>query len=185
MRGQYGHWSRAQLLELEVLKAYRTYYKQFDKTYHVQLQLESILHKGKALPDVSPLVDANFMAELETLVLTAGHDADLLQGSVCLDMTQGGEAFTQINGTMQTLKSNDMMMRDQAGIVCTILYGQDRRTLITPQTRRTLFVAYAPAGVPTPAIQTQLETIREHLFCFAPEATIERLEIFKGGGANG
>ncbi len=67
------------------MAAYERYYKRFDKTYHVQLQVESIVLKGKNLPDVSPLVDANFIAEIETFVLTAGHDVMQLQGSVCMD----------------------------------------------------------------------------------------------------
>ncbi|MCP5100695.1 MAG: hypothetical protein GY943_34535, partial [Chloroflexi bacterium] len=79
LREQFAGYSRADFLELPILKAYRTYYKKFNKTYHVQLQLESVVQKGKSLPNVSPLVDANFAAELETLVLTAGHDVDLLE----------------------------------------------------------------------------------------------------------
>src|SRR6185295_12486260 len=64
LREKFAGFSRTDLMELEVLKAYRTYYKKFDKTYHVQLQLESVVQKGKPLPIVSPLVDANFAAEL-------------------------------------------------------------------------------------------------------------------------
>src|SRR5687768_16356370 len=74
LRHTFAGFSRTALLELAVLQAYRTYYKKFGKTYHVQLQLESVVHNGKSLPNVSPLVDANFAAELETLILTAGHD---------------------------------------------------------------------------------------------------------------
>ena len=80
LRQRFAGASRADLLKLNALQAYRTYYKKFGKTYHVQLQLESVVHSGKSLPNVSPLVDANFAAELETLVLTAGHDADLRAG---------------------------------------------------------------------------------------------------------
>ena len=58
LRRQYGSLSRAELLELPVLQAYRAYYRAFNKTYHVQLQLESVVFKGKSLPQVSPLVDA-------------------------------------------------------------------------------------------------------------------------------
>lgn len=79
LREKYLGFSRADFLELPILQAYRHYYKQFNKTYHVQLQLESVVQKGKSLPSVSPLVDANFAAELQTLILTAGHDADLLE----------------------------------------------------------------------------------------------------------
>ena len=121
LREKYSKFSRADLLELEVLKAYRNYYRHFNKTYHVQLQLESVVHKGKPLPNVSPLVDANFAAELNTLILTAGHDADLLRNFVRIDVTQEGDEFTQMNGVLKSLKPGDMMMSDPDGIVCTII----------------------------------------------------------------
>ena len=41
LREKYSGSSRADLLELEVLKTYRDYYRQFNNTYHVQLQMES------------------------------------------------------------------------------------------------------------------------------------------------
>ena len=181
LRQQYGGWSRAQLLELEVMQAYRRYYKQFDKTYHVQLQLESVL-KGKSLPNVSPLVDANFAAELETLVLTAGHDADLLEAPLRLEATQGGEPFAQFGGANQTLKPGDMMMSDGRDIICTIIYGQDQRTPISPSTRRALYVAYAPVGVGEGKVREQLESVRDNVLLFAPGAKVEMLEVFSAKG---
>jgi DNA/RNA-binding domain of Phe-tRNA-synthetase-like protein len=177
LRTKYAGQSRAELQELEVLRAYREYYRRFEQTYHVQSQLESVVHKHKSLPNVSPLVDANFAAELQSLVLTAGHDADLLEAPVRIDATLGSEAFEQMNGSTRTLKANDMMMLDGSGIVCTILLGQDKRTAICEKTRRALYVAYAPAGVPVAAVQTQLELIRDYVLLIAPEAEIELLEV--------
>jgi DNA/RNA-binding domain of Phe-tRNA-synthetase-like protein len=127
---------------------------------------------------VSPLVDANFAAELETLVLTAGHDADLLERPLILDATRGGEAFRQMNGSEKVLKPNDMMMSDGKGVICTVLYGQDQRTPISPSTRRALYVAYAPSGVPVEAVVRQLDVICENIQLFAPEAQVEGLEIY-------
>jgi DNA/RNA-binding domain of Phe-tRNA-synthetase-like protein len=140
LREKFAGCSRTELRELEVLQAYREYYRQFNKTYHVLLQLESVVQKGKSLPDVSPLVDANFAAELETLILTAGHDADLLEAPVTIDATEGGREFVQMNGTVRTLKPDDMMMSDGKGIICTIIYGQGKRTPISPDTRRALWL---------------------------------------------
>jgi DNA/RNA-binding domain of Phe-tRNA-synthetase-like protein len=74
LRERYRGFTRQDFLSLPVMAAYAQYYKRFDKTYHVLLQVESIVLKGKPLPNVSPLVDANFMAEVDTLVLTAGHE---------------------------------------------------------------------------------------------------------------
>src|SRR5262249_37373125 len=69
LRERYKDLTRRQLLALPLMAEYDRYYTRFNKTYHVQLQLESIVLKGKRLPDVSPAVDANFMAEVETLIL--------------------------------------------------------------------------------------------------------------------
>ena len=178
LREKFAGFSRGDFLELGVLKAYRDYYKPFDQTYHVQGQLESVVRKGKPLPNVSPLVDANFAAELETLVLTAGHDADLLEAPLSIDATQGGETFTQMNGSERLLKPNDMMMSDAQGVVCTILYGQDARTPISPDTRRALYVAYAPSGVPKTLVRGQLEAVHRNILLFAPEAEVEGLDIY-------
>ncbi len=181
LREKYSKFSRADLLELEVLKAYRNYYRHFNKTYHVQLQLESVVYKGKPLPNVSPLVDANFTAELNTLILTAGHDADLLRNFVRIDVTQAGDEFTQMNGVLKSLKPGDMMMSDADGIVCTIIYGQDQRTPISPKTRRALYVAYAPPGVPATAVSEQLDSIHDNVLLFAPEAETELFQVYTAG----
>ena len=170
LREKFAGLTRADLLELEVLKAYRNFYRRFGNTYHVQLQLESVVHKGKSLPSVSPLVDANFTAELETLVLTAGHDADVLRPPLTLDAARGGEAFTAMNGSVKTLKPGDMMMTDASGVICTIIAGQDARTPISPATNRALYVAYAPVGVPLESVERQLEIIRKNVLLFAPDA---------------
>lgn len=178
LRKQFSGSSRAELRELDVLKAYHRYYRQFDQTYHVQLQLESVTHKGKPLPNVSPLVDASFLAELETLILTAGHDADRLTWPLTFDGTRGGEVFTQMNGAVRSLKAGDMLMRDAEGAVCTILYGQDRRTAISPGTRRALYVAYAPPGIAGELVRRHLETLREYVRLFAPGMQTEMLEVY-------
>ncbi|WP_420642566.1 phenylalanine--tRNA ligase beta subunit-related protein [Candidatus Leptofilum sp.] len=182
LQEKYAGYSRADFLELKILQAYRSYYKKFNKTYHVQLQLESVVQKGKSLPNVSPLVDANFAAELETLVLTAGHDADLLVPPITLDATQVGDEFVQMSGKKRPLKPNDMMMSDGKGIICTIIYGQDKRTPISPNTKRALYVAYAPEGVPVTAVQQQLKAIHQNILLFAPNAQVELQEIYAAQG---
>jgi DNA/RNA-binding domain of Phe-tRNA-synthetase-like protein len=185
LREQYAGYNRRDLLELPVLAAYKRYYKAFDKTYHVQLQLESVLHKGKSLPDVSPLVDANFAAELETMLLSAGHDADKLELPVTIDVTDGTEQFFQIDGSEKLLKPNDMMMSDAGGVVCTVLYGQDRRTPISPRTRRALYVAYVPAGIDAATVHHHLDAIKRNVLLFAPDAQVEYQAVFSASQGTG
>src|SRR3990172_4036179 len=173
MRARFAGYGRKQLQEVDILKAYRNYYKKFDRTYHVQLQLESIVHKGKPLPNVNSLVDANFAAEMESMLLTAGHDADLLVLPVMIDVARGGEQFIQMSGERKTLKANDMMMVDAEGVVCTVLYGQDARTPISPKTSRALYVAYVPPGIAAETVHQHLERIKANVWLFALVAEIE------------
>ena len=175
---KFAGFSRNEFSNIEVISAYRNYYKRFKKSYHVQLQIESIVLKNMALPNVSPLVDANFMAEMDTLVLTAGHDADRLIHPVRIDVTKEDDAFVQMNGKTTQLKPGDMMMADNKGVVCTIIYGQDQRTPISHATRRALYVAYAPAGVAKEKVQEQLDLIRKYVILAAPEAIVEIKEIY-------
>ena len=177
VRKKFAGYSRGDLLELETLKAYRKYYKKFDKTYHVLLQLESVVHKGKSLPSINPLVDAYFASEMDTFLLTAGHDTDLLEGVISIDVTSGTESFTQMNGNSRILKADDMMMKDEKGVVCTIIYGQDQRTSISPKTKRALFVAYVPEGISQSTVVSHLDTIKDNVLLFAPEAIIEYQEV--------
>jgi DNA/RNA-binding domain of Phe-tRNA-synthetase-like protein len=181
LRSRYAGFTRADFLGLEAMAAYERYYRQFDKTYHVLLQLESVVLKGKPLPEVSPLVDASFMAELETLVLTASHDADRLSLPLKIDATDGSEPFTQMNGASRTLRAGDMCMVDGGGVICTILYGQDSRSPIRAETTHALYVSYAPAGVGQALVRLHLEKMRDLLQTLTPEAEVCQLELFTAG----
>lgn len=174
LRERYQGYTRREFLALPVLSAYERYYKKFNKTYHVQLQVESIVLKGKPLPDVSALVDANFAAEVETLVLTAGHDVAKLHGPVSMDLSREGDQITQMNGATKVIRAGDMVMRDANGICCSIIYGQDNRSPISPESARVLFVAYAPAGVPAETVDAQLRKIEENVRTFSPTAVVEQ-----------
>jgi len=179
---RYAGLDRAGLLEQSTLHAYREYYRKFGNTYHVQLQLESILFRGKGLPTVSPLVDAGFAAELETLVLTAAHDYDRLALPLSIDVAIGEETLVQMGGVLKTVKANDILMADATGVVCTILYGQDQHSPVTPATQRVLYVAYAPPGVPGATVERHLETIRANVMCFAPQAGFPVQQVLAAGG---
>ncbi|MFN8497294.1 MAG: hypothetical protein U0641_05505 [Anaerolineae bacterium] len=168
LRGRYDGYTRADFLALPIVAAYWSYYKRFSKTYHVLLQVESVVLKGKPLPDVSPLVDANFAAELDTLALTAGHDVARLFPPVVIDVSREGEVFSQMGGAQKTLRAGDMVMRDGNGIACTIIYGQDDRSPISPATTHALYVVYAPAGVDVAAVGAQLDGIERNIALFAP-----------------
>ena len=177
LREKYQGFTRKDFLALPILSAYDRYYNRFDKTYHVQLQLESIVLKGKSLPAVSPLVDVNFMAEMETFLLSAGHDAAKLVEPLVMDVSREGESMTQMNGASKVIRAGDMIMRDAQGLACSILYGQDNRSPISPDTSHVLYVAYVPPGVPAETVETHLRTIEANIRLFSPSAVLEQLRL--------
>jgi DNA/RNA-binding domain of Phe-tRNA-synthetase-like protein len=157
-----------------VVRAYIHYYRARGKTYHVKAQLESVARKGRPIPSRAALVEAMFMAELENLILTAGHDLDALVPPVHADVSADGARYVLLGGTEVVLERGDMMMADGMGIVSSVLRGPDLRTHITPQTRNVLFAVYAPAGVGEDVVRAHLEDIRANVLLVAPEArTIE------------
>ncbi len=177
LREKYSGFTREDFLKLPVMKAYHRYYREFGYTYHVLLQLESVALKGKSLPNVSPLVDANFAAELETLILTAGHDVAHLEAPILIDVAREGDVITQMNGKRKNVPAGDMLMRDANGVACTILRGQDNRSPISKATTHVLYVAYVPDGVTEEQVRTQLDAIEKYVRLFAPECKVEQLLI--------
>jgi DNA/RNA-binding domain of Phe-tRNA-synthetase-like protein len=181
LRSQFAGQDRAALASHPILQAYHNYYRRFKKTYHVQLQLESIAWKGKSIPSVSALVEAMFMAEMKNLLLTAGHGLDRLRLPLTLDVSKGTERYTLMRGEEQVLKPGDMFIRDQEGIISSILYGPDRRTQIAAETHNAVFNIYAPAGIGEQVLEQHLEDIREYVTLIGAEAKVELLAVFGGG----
>lgn len=178
LRVQFSGQDRAAIASHPVLQAYAEYYKRFKKTYHVQLQLESILLKGKSISSVASLVECMFMAEVKNMLLTAGHNLDTLQLPLTLDVTKGTESYTLLRGETQTIKPGDMMISDGQGIISNIIYGPDQRTQINASTRNVVFTVYAPAGIDERLIASHLEDMRDYVMVVAPEARVELLEVY-------
>jgi DNA/RNA-binding domain of Phe-tRNA-synthetase-like protein len=180
LRSRFAGHSKSELAALPTMRAYRDYYKRFRKTYHVLLQLRSVALEGKPLPSVAALVEASFTAELKNGLLTAGHDLDRVQEPITLGVAGGDERYVLLNGREQTLKADDMIMSDAQGVICSVIYGLDRRTAIGPHTRRVMFVVYAPEGIDPRAVREHLEEMQDNVSLIASEGIVEELYVYGG-----
>jgi DNA/RNA-binding domain of Phe-tRNA-synthetase-like protein len=178
LRARFAGYDRTAFNALPSIQPYAAYYGRFKKTYHVQLQLESIVLKGKALPRVAALVEAMFMSELKSQLLTAGHDLDALREPLRLEVADGTERYVMLNGKEETLKASDIFMADADGITSSIIYGPDKRTPIRPTTRNVLFTVYAPQGIELGAVEAHLNDIRENVMLVSPEAGVALLKVY-------
>jgi DNA/RNA-binding domain of Phe-tRNA-synthetase-like protein len=159
-----------------VIAAYESYYKGFRKTYHVALQLESVIWKGRGIPSVSAVVKAMFMAELSNMLLTAGHDLEKVTLPLRLDVGSDGESYEALGGQLRDVKADDMCISDASGIISSVIGGPDQRTSISAGTKDLLFTVYAPPGIGETLVRSHLDDILRFVRTVAPEAAAEPVE---------
>jgi DNA/RNA-binding domain of Phe-tRNA-synthetase-like protein len=179
LRRRYAGMDRAGLRATPILAAYHAYYRRFEKTYHVQLQLESVVLKGQPIRSEAPLVRAMLMAELDTLLLTAAHDSRALYAPIGIHVAKGDEKYTRLGGQEQTLKPGDMFIADGVAVLSSILYGPDERTRLGADTSEVLFTVYLPPGLPPERLEKHLAGLEDLVRAASPHAVREilRLEI--------
>ena len=180
LRERFASMEPGNLDSVHPMSKYAAYYKRFDKTYHVTGQIKSVVFKDKSIPSVAPLVEAMFIAELKNGLLTAGHDFDLIQAPITINVAAGNELYCLMRGTEQALKPNDMYIADAKGIVSSIIYGPDQRTQISSSTKNVLFTVYAPGGVFPDEVELHLREICDLVTLVSPQATVELLQVVGG-----
>ena len=173
LRSRYGEMDRKKLREEPALAAYDVFYRKFRKSYHVQLQLESVVFKGKEIFSPSALVTCMFMAELKTGLLTAAHDLLTLELPLEVEVSRGDETYLKLDGTDQQLKEGDLFIKDQLGILSSVIYGPDRRTQIHTRTDQAVFTTYAPPGISHAQVEEELEILEGYVRLFAPDCIRE------------
>ena len=137
-------YNRKAFSQTDPISNYISYYKRYKKTYHVLLQLESIVLKGKAIPSIAALVEAMFTAEVKNMLLTAGHDLDKLSLPLKLDVSSGNEKYIGMSGKEINVYENDIFLSDNESIISSLINGPDSRTKITKDTKNALFFIYCP-----------------------------------------
>jgi DNA/RNA-binding domain of Phe-tRNA-synthetase-like protein len=130
---------------------------------------------------VAALVESMFMAEMDNLLLTAGHDLDSAHLPLMLDVAQGTETYTLLRGTQQLTKAGDMLIRDAEGIISSIIYGPDQRTQITPETHHAVFTTYAPSGIGEEIVANHLLEIKRNIQLISPDSQVDLLKVFGAG----
>jgi DNA/RNA-binding domain of Phe-tRNA-synthetase-like protein len=181
LRSRYAGMTRAEIRQTGHFPANDAYYRRFGQNYHVLMQVDSVVNKGKPIPRRAALVEAAFMAELTTGILTASHDLDALSLPVTVDVATGDERYVLYNGAEQPCKTGDMFMRDQTGILTSIIAGPAQYARVLPETTAAMFCFYAPAGIGEAAAREHLALIESGVRLIAPIAETVGMVTVTGG----
>ncbi|MEM2415948.1 MAG: phenylalanine--tRNA ligase beta subunit-related protein [Nitrososphaerota archaeon] len=145
-----------------IIALYNSYFNKWNKVYPVENQIKNI-KKGYSFPKISILVDSMFIAELKNRILTSGHDLNEIKGSLTFDISKGGEKYIMLNGKEQELEKDDIILKDEEGILASVLFGPAKRTSITLNTKNVLYLAWCPYEIDDKIVISHLNDISSNL----------------------
>lgn len=161
-----------------IAAVYAGYFRRFGGRYPVVHQAKTV-GGGRPRASASALIEAMFVAELGSLVLTSGHDLSVLSEPLRVDVARAGDAYTKLSGKEQTLRPGDMVVRDASGVIASVFYGPDQRTRIRDDTASVLFGAWSPHRIPAATGEAHLQTLAGLLRREWPDATVEAPRVLR------
>jgi len=134
--------------------------------------------KGGELPRINRLVDVYNAISARHMVPVGGEDADRLEGSPRLVIATGDETFDGPDGPP---KLGEVVWRDDAGVTCRRWnWRQGRRTALTEETSRALFIFDRLEPLPLTTLEQAVEELIGLLRDGWPEAQITDRVVRRG-----
>lgn len=128
----------------------------------------------KALPKISPFVDAYNWASAATLIPMGAYDLEKVKTPLELRFSQEGESFIPIGKSEKILKQGILVLADTAGkIISQFPYRDSQNSKITPETRSVLLIACGVDGISQEILKNALAMTKENLEWFRQRDLIE------------
>jgi len=146
-------------------------YDQFFNEWGVPCPLPGHFKKVIAMgfPIVNLYIDTHIIAEMCHGILMAIQDLDRFQGEWRLDLAKEGEPFQGVSGRMIRCKEDEIILRDEKDIVCSLFQGPDFKTKIEGSSKNIVVYVFTAPGI-------QEEQVANGL-----QLAIEILEKYGGG----
>lgn len=146
-------------------------YDQFFKEWGYPCPLPGHLKRtiGMGFPIVNLYIDTHIMAEMCHGILMAIQDLDRFHGEWRLDLAHEGETFEGVSGRMLICKEEEIVLRDEKEIVCSLFQGPDSRTKIDESSKNIVVYVFTAPGI-------QMEHVSNGI-----QLALEILQQFGGG----
>jgi DNA/RNA-binding domain of Phe-tRNA-synthetase-like protein len=146
-------------------------YKQFFEEWGYPCPLPGHFKRAvdMGFPIVNLYIDTHIMAEMCHGILMAIQDLDRFDGGWRLDLAQEGETFQGVSGRMLYCKDEEIVLRDEKEIVCSLFQGPDSRTKVDPSSKNIVVYIFTAPGVEEEHVVNGLQL------------ALEILEKFGGG----
>lgn len=137
---------RAHLAEVEKrVDLYDQFFRQWGYPCPLPGHLKRTIEMG--FPIHNLYIDTHIMAEMNHGILMAIQDLDRFQGAWRLDLADEGETFQAVSGQMVICKKDEIVLRDEKEIVCSLFQGPDFKTKIDPSSQNIVVYVFTAPGV--------------------------------------
>jgi len=155
---------RANLAQIEErVHLYDQFFKEWGYSCPLPGHLKRTIDMG--FPIVNLYIDTHIMAEMGHGILMAIQDMDRFDGQWRLDLAQEGETFEGVSGRMLICKEEEIVLRDEKEIVCSLFQGPDSRTKIDESSKNIVVYVFTAPGIQmehvSNGIQLALEILQQ------------------------
>ena len=152
---------------------YFRFFRKFKKTYPVMLQFESIL-KDRPFPRHNPAAEVPFLFEIKTRMLSGTHDLDRVHGDIRICSAAEREPFIGLRGEEVHCYPNDVIGRDDDGIILSLVAGADARTCCHEDSRHVFYPVFGMPGMPEETLRNALDELAACVRLLCPDAVITK-----------
>jgi hypothetical protein len=137
---------RAHLAQIEErINLYDQFFKGWGYPCPLPGHFKKVIDMG--FPIVNLYIDTHILAEMCHGILMAIQDLDRFQGEWRLDLAKEGETFEGVSGRMIRCKEEEIILRDETGIVCSLFQGPDSRTKIDVSSKNIVVYVFTAPGI--------------------------------------
>ena len=137
---------KANLAQLEErIHLYDQFFKEWGYPCPLPGHFKRTIEMG--FPIVNLYIDTHIIAEMCHGILMAIQDLDRFQGEWKLDLAQEGETFQGVSGKMIRCKEDEIVLRDEEGMVCSLFQGPDFKTRVEPASKNIVVYIFTAPGI--------------------------------------
>lgn len=137
---------RANLAQIEErINLYDQFFKDWGYFCPLPHHFKRTIEMG--FPIVNLYIDTHIIAEMCHGILMAIQDLDRFHGEWKLDLAKEGETFQGVSGKMILCKEEEIVLRDEKEIVCSLFQGPDFRTKVDPLSKDIVVYIFTAPGI--------------------------------------
>jgi DNA/RNA-binding domain of Phe-tRNA-synthetase-like protein len=153
---------KANLVQIEErINLYDQFFKEWGYPCPLPGHFKRTIEMG--FPIVNLYIDAHIIAEMCHGILMAIQDLDRFQGGWKLDLANEDETFQGVSGKMIRCKKEEIILRDEEGIVCSLFQGPDFRTKVDASSKNIVIYVFTAPGIQEAYVANGLQLALEIL----------------------